>query len=49
MDQFRFKEISPKKMRAKAKKKLALHVNNARHRKTDERAKPNPQIKASAL
>ena len=48
MDQFRFNEISPKKIKTKARKKFTLGVNKEIHRKTEDVARPMPQIKGSA-
>ena len=48
MDQLRFNEISPKKINTKARKKLKLGVNKEMQRKTEEVARPRPQIKGSA-
>ena len=48
MDQLRFNEISPKKINTKARKKLKLGVNKEMQRKTEEVARPNPQIRGSA-
>lgn len=49
MDQFRLSEISPQKMSTKAKKKFTLLVKRAKHRKIEDRAKPIPQMRGSAL
>ena len=45
----RFKEISPKKMRTKAKTKYESQRKREMQRKIDERPSPMPQIKGSAL
>ena len=49
IDQLRFKEISPKKMRTKAKTKYESQRKREMQRKIDERPSPMPQIKGSAL